>query len=111
MEGHAFETLLFQELRAINDILHAGYTLHYWRTASNYEVDFVLYGAKGLLAFEVKRTGKVTDAMLAGLKSFMKDYPMAKPFLVYGGTRRMTQAGIDIVPMETLLHELPAVLS
>ncbi|MCX5750454.1 MAG: AAA family ATPase [Candidatus Saganbacteria bacterium] len=109
-EGIAFESLLFQELKAINDCLGLGYQIYYWRTANNLEVDFVLYGAKGIFAFEVKRTGKVSGNVLSGLKAFLKDYPMAKAFFIYGGERRMREGQIDVVPLETALKELPALL-
>lgn len=110
MEGAAFETLLFQELMAVNASLQLGYRLHYWRTANHAEVDFVLYGERGLVAFEVKRTARLMGDMLRGLRLFRHDYPMAKAYFVYGGTRRLTQEHITIVPMEELLCDLPAVL-
>jgi len=111
VEGAAFETLFFQELIAINDALSLGYTISYWRTSNNMEVDFVLYGDKGIHAFEIKRTGKMTKTMLRGLKSFLKDYPMAKAYFIYGGKRRMRDGAIEIVPISDALTELPAILS
>ncbi|MBL7171179.1 MAG: ATP-binding protein [Candidatus Omnitrophica bacterium] len=110
-EGAAFETLLFQELKAINDALDLGYTISYWRTSNDMEVDFVLYGNQGIRAFEVKRTGKVSKSMLSGLISFLKDYPMAKAYFIYGGERRLRHNDIEIVPMSNALKELPILLS
>ncbi|MEW5767578.1 MAG: ATP-binding protein [bacterium] len=107
IEGAAFETLLFQELKAINAALGLGYKIYYWRTSNNMEVDFVLYGDKGILAFEVKRRKKVSNSMLRGLRSFLADYPMAKAYFVYGGERRMREAEIEIIPMSDILKELP----
>ena len=109
-EGAAFETLLFQELRAVNDYLNLGYQIYYWRTSNDAEVDFVLYGSKGILAFEVKRTGRIRSQDLSGLKSFRKDYPMAKTFLVYGGEKRMRDGEIDIIPMKNCLKNLSSLL-
>ena len=83
----------------------------YWRTSNNVEVDFVLYGAKGIRAFEVKRTGKVSSQMLRGLKSFLKDYPMAKAYFIYGGERVMKDGDIEILPLEKALRALPEILS
>jgi uncharacterized protein len=110
-EGAAFETLIFQELHAINSLLDLGYDLYYWRTSNNMEVDFVLYGKKGICALEVKRTGKVSDKYLRGLKSFLREYPSAKAYFVYGGKRRMRKGAIEIVPTELFLRELPQILS
>lgn len=110
-EGAAFETLLFQELKAINDAFDLGYTISYWRTSNDMEVDFVLYGNNGIRALEVKRTGKVSKSMLNGLISFLKDYPMAKAYFIYGGERRLRQDDIEIVPMSNALKELSMLLS
>lgn len=109
-EGIAFETLLFQELKAINDNLGLGYKMYYWRTASNLEVDFVMYGDRGIKVFEVKRTAKVTSAMLRGLKAFLADYPSARAYFIYGGERRMREGEIEIIPIEQALKELPRIL-
>jgi hypothetical protein len=49
--------------------------------------------------------------MLSGLKAFLKDYPAGKAYFVYGGKRRMYQDEIEIIPIEELLKELPAILS
>lgn len=109
-EGAAFETLLFQELNATNDYMGSEYKIFYWKTSNNTEVDFVLYGAKGLKAFEIKRTGKVRNAMLKGLCAFLKDYPSAKAYFIYGGERRMREKDIEIFPIKEALKELPAIL-
>lgn len=111
VEGAALETLFFQELKAINEALNLGYTISYWRTSNHMEVDFVLYGNRGIRVFEVKRTGKVSRPMLSALKSFLKDYAMAKAYLVYGGERRLRQDDIQIVPIQDILKELPEILS
>jgi len=111
IEGSAFETLFFQEINAINSALNLGYKIYYWRTANNIEIDFVLYGEKGIFAFEIKRTGKVSKPMLRGLISFLKDYPMARTYLIYGGQRRMREGTIEIISMNEILNELPVILS
>lgn len=111
IEGVAFETLFFQELMAVNSALGLGYTIYYWRTSNNMEVDFILYGEKGILAFEVKRTGKVIGPMLSGLKSFLRDYPIAKAYFIYGGERRMHDGDIEIVPISDALKTLEVILS
>jgi len=109
-EGAACETLLFQELMAVNHSLELGYSLYYWRTSNNYEVDFVMYGEKGIKAFEVKRSAKITGSMLNGLKSFIRDYPMAKAYLIYGGNKYMRQQGIEILPFAHTLKNLASIL-
>lgn len=109
--GHAFETLFLQELIAINAYLGLGYNIFYWMTSNNIEVDFVLYGNKGIRAFELKRTGKVSSSMMRGLKAFLKDYPKAKTYFIYGGERRLREGDIEILPIRDALKELPKILS
>ncbi|MBI2501369.1 MAG: DUF4143 domain-containing protein, partial [Deltaproteobacteria bacterium] len=67
-EGPALETLFLQELIALNDYLDLGYTINYWRTSNDLEVDFVLYGKRGIKAFEIKRTGKPSPSHFSSLK-------------------------------------------
>lgn len=110
IEGHAFETLFLQELLAINAYFELGYDIFYWMTANNIEVDFVLYGNKGIKAFEIKRTGKITGSMLRGLKAFQKDYPGAKLYFIYGGERRLRDGDIEIIPINNALKELSEIL-
>jgi predicted AAA+ superfamily ATPase len=109
--GHAFETLFLQELQAINAYLNFGYGIFYWMTSNHMEVDFVLYGDKGIKAFEIKRTAKITSSMLKGLKAFQKDYPAAKTYFIYGGERRLREGDISILPIKDALKELPQILS
>jgi predicted AAA+ superfamily ATPase len=111
VEGIALETLFLQELIALNSTLGFGYKIFYWRTSNGREVDFVLYGPKGLLALEIKRTSRMTSAMLGGLKAFLADYPMAKAYFVYMGSRRMYDGKIEIIPVLEILKNLSTLLS
>lgn len=109
-EGPGLETLCFQELSAINDYFNFEYDLYYWRTSNGVEVDFILYGPKGLLAFEIKRSGYISKKDLNGLKSFANDYPEAKLYMLYGGSRQEYVDNISILPVEKALKELPTIL-
>ncbi len=59
IQGVALESLVFQELRALNSYANWGYELFYWRTKSKHEVDFVLYGERGLVGIEVKASSRI----------------------------------------------------
>ena len=111
VDGIALETLFLQELITLNSALDLGYKIFYWRTSNSKEVDFVLYGPKGLLSFEIKRTSRITSGMLGGLKSFLADYPMAKAYFVYGGNRRMYEGKIEVVPVLEILKNLKTLLA
>ena len=106
IRGEALETLFLQQLRAVNDYLGLGYALHYWRTAMGDEVDFVLYGPRGLVAFEVKMTPRARPDDLRGLRRLREDYPQAKAFFVYTGSRRWHEGGVEIVPAVDAIRSL-----
>jgi len=108
--GIALETLVLQDIMAVNAYCNCGYTLHYWRTAAGREVDIVLYGENGIIAVEVKRSARVDAKMLSGLHAFCADYPMARPYFVYCGERQMKLGDITVVPVEMFLKNLPDLL-
>jgi len=101
--GAALEGLVFQELRAANDLHGLGYELSFWRTRGGSEVDFVLYGERGIVAVEVKHADKVRRADLRGLRAFGQDYPMARKLLVYMGQGREQHGDVEVWPAGELL--------
>jgi predicted AAA+ superfamily ATPase len=111
LDGAALETLVLQELRAHNDYGGWGYQVHYWRTRTGLEVDFVLYGERGLLAVEVKRASRLRTSDFASLRAFIADYPMAKPYLVYLGGRAYWEGPIRVLPVGEILTRLPELLA
>ncbi|MFQ5687161.1 MAG: ATP-binding protein [Candidatus Scalindua sp.] len=109
-EGPGLETLCFQELKAINDYYNFQYEFYYWRTSNGVEVDFILYGPNGIIAFEIKRSSRLTKKDLKGLKAFKSDFPEAKLYLLYGGTRDEFEDEINILPVIKAIRNLPDIL-
>lgn len=110
IEGIALETLLLQEMKAMNDYLGWEYQLSFWKTSQMAEVDFVLYGPRGIKAVEIKRTAKIGGRHLKGLKSFLKDYPQAKGYILYGGNRILWEGKIQIIPVIDFLKNMDSYL-
>jgi predicted AAA+ superfamily ATPase len=100
IDGPALETLVLQELSAVNQYKRLGYKIYYWRTKTGLEVDFVLYGKRGLLAIEVKRKSTVTKKDLRGLRAFKKDYPEATTLVLYGGREKIYYDNIPALPFD-----------
>lgn len=96
--GPALETLVFNELRALNSYLGLGFDFFYWRTKDKFEVDLVLYGKQGLFALEIKNSPRTRPGDLEGLKQFKKDYPMAKCFLLNLSRAPAYDSEIQIIP-------------
>ncbi len=109
-DGAGLETLFYQSVQAINDYYELGYKIFFWRTSSGAEVDFVLYGKKGLHAFELKRGDHITKRSLRGLTKFKEDYPEAQLHLLYGGSHYEYHDGITVHPIEEALKKLPEIL-
>lgn len=101
--GAALEGLVAQHLRAWIDYSDADLQLHFWRTKSGNEVDFVVYGKDGFWAIEVKHQKRVRDADLRGLVAFGEDYPQAKPLLLHRGNERRKIGGVLCMPCAEFL--------
>jgi predicted AAA+ superfamily ATPase len=110
IHGPALETLFLEQARAVNDYLDLGYRLHYWRTAGGDEVDFVLYGERGLRAFEIKMSQTVRSDDLRGLTRFLEDYPEAEARLLYLGKRSWHERGVDVMPFRDGVERLEQLL-
>jgi predicted AAA+ superfamily ATPase len=106
IDGAALETFVLNELRAANAYRELGYELSTWRTSRGLEVDFVLYGERGLHAIEVKRSAELRDRDFRGLAAFAEDFPPAKRWMLYGGGQRRYEGGVSVLPIASGLSDL-----
>lgn len=106
IEGAALEGLVAQHLRAWVAYAHSDFDLSYWRTRSGVEVDFVLYGAHGFWAIEVKNSARVRPEDLRGLKAFREDYPESQALLLYRGLERLQIGDVRCVPVADFLTQV-----
>jgi len=103
--GIALETLVLQEIIALNSYRHWNYGIYYWRTRLGKEVDFALYGKRGLKAIEVKLSNRIRTEDFNGLKQFKEDYPEADLIYLYSGTRHFHEHGVEIVPIDMFFKQ------
>jgi predicted AAA+ superfamily ATPase len=106
MAGASLEGLVAQHLRAWIAYSRPDRSLHFWRTKSGLEVDFVVYGEDTFAAIEVKRSRKVSPPDIRPLQAFRTDYPEAKVCLLHGGTERLQIEGVPCLPCEEFLRAL-----
>ncbi|MBI5345743.1 MAG: ATP-binding protein [Chlamydiae bacterium] len=106
LEGPALEGLVAQHLRSWVLAQKESYQLSFWRTKTQLEVDFVIYGPEGFWAIEVKRSTEVFGADVKSLSIFKKEYPEASCFLLYGGKTRQKINDILCIPIEEFLKNL-----
>jgi len=106
IDGASLEGLVAQHLRAWCDYSRGSHSLHYWRTRSKVEVDFVVYGPSGIHGIEVKNSSKVRPEDLRALDSFGEDYPESQRILLYRGSGRFMRSGVLCMPCEDFLRNL-----
>jgi len=106
LAGAGLEGLVLQHLLAWNDYSTNKCKISFWRTRSNVEVDFIIYGDTEFMAIEVKHTRNINNNDIKGLKSFLQDYPMAQAILLYRGKERLVYQGILCIPVETFLLKI-----
>ena len=106
LAGAALEGLVLQHLQAWIGYGNADCRVYFWRTRGGSEVDFVLYGAAGFHAIEVKNGRSLRPADLRGIKAFHHDYPEATPLVLYRGTETLLRDGVRCMPVDRFLRAL-----
>lgn len=102
--GRAFEHFIALELRAWLSYRRTNINLQYWRSTSQFEVDFILGNE---LAIEIKGTDLVHEKQLKGLRA-LKEEGLIRYFGVVSldTHRRLTEDGIHIWPWDLFLKTL-----
>jgi len=102
--GKAFEQFVFQEIAAHSHYSGIDYPLHYWRTASQLEVDFILNN--GEIAIEVKGSHEIKNKHLTGLKAFKEEQKPRRTIVVSLDPKPRLMNGIEILPWQIFFEEL-----
>ena len=102
--GKAFENYIGCELRAYLDYNELDESLCYWRSASNFEVDFVIGNS---VAIETKTTRNPSASDLKGLRA-LKEEGIFSAYILVCRTpaAEMLDDGIMIMPFEYFLEKL-----
>jgi predicted AAA+ superfamily ATPase len=102
--GRALEHFVFLELRAYLDYRRLDHQLTYWRSRSQFEVDFVIGDE---VAVEVKGKSLVSTRDLKGLQALSEDLTLRRRILVCSEREpRRLEGGIDVLPIEIFLRKL-----
>lgn len=101
--GKAFEHFIAMEIRAYLSYRRLRFPLSYWRSVSQFEVDFII-GRE--LAVEVKAVSLVHDRMLKGLYALREEKLLRHYVVVSFDQRRRMVDGIEIIPWREFLVEL-----
>lgn len=102
--GRALEHFVFMELRAHSSYSDLDYPVHFWRTKSGLEVDFIL--GDGEVAIEVKGSPHVHRRDLRSLETFTAAYAPRSAIVVSMEDRERRDRAVRIVPVSKFLEEL-----
>jgi predicted AAA+ superfamily ATPase len=102
--GRALEHFLLMEILAHRSYRELLYDVHFWRTKSGLEVDFVL--GDGEVAVEVKGTSRVDPSELRSLRTFLEDNRPRHAILVCNERAPRIVEGIEILPWREFLERL-----
>ena len=102
--GAFFETLIYQHLRVSSSLLTPRGRLHFWRTQTGDEVDFVIEHGRRVVGIEVKMTDAPGYRHAAGLVKFLDEHPQAVGgVLLHGGQQiRRLDEKIVAIPWSLL---------
>jgi len=103
--GRAFEHFIWMEIVAHSGYSGQNYPVAYWRTASGFEVDFVL--GDGEVVLEVKSSAMVDERHLKGLRAFKEEHKVKRSIVVsLDPESRRTMDGIEILPWGKFLNQM-----
>ncbi len=102
--GKAFEHYCLMEIRAYQSYRNPDMPIHFWRTSTGQEVDFIL-GDKEL-AVEIK-AGKVHEGDISSLLALQSDGPTKKSVIVsLDAQPRQIHKSIEVLPWNLFIERL-----
>ena len=106
--GLLVEGLVFQEIYKYITQHFLNYSLHYWRTKSGAEVDFVIYkNDADFMPVEVKYRGMSLPSITRGYRSFLQAYQPKQAVVVtknFLGSERFEGVCVHFIPLAYLKH-------
>ena len=104
--GLLVEGLVFQEIYKYISQHFLNYAIHYWRTKSGAEVDFVIYKNEAeLIPVEVKYRSMSSPSITRGYRSFLKAYQPKQAVVItkdFLGFEQFEQVRVDFIPLAYL---------
>jgi predicted AAA+ superfamily ATPase len=106
--GKMLEQAVFIELKAYLDYTKSDKKLEYWRSTSQFEVDFLVYTKlDDIVAIEVKGGTNPTRKDFKGLFALEEEFPLKRKLIVCNAdSPQKTKDGIEILPIEEFLKKL-----
>jgi len=102
--GRGFEHFIWMELNSHSVYTEKDYPVHFWRTTTGLEIDFIL--GNGTIAIEVKGKKNITNKDTKGMRAYLDEYQPEKAILITNESRRRKVGQIDVIPWRIFLEEL-----
>lgn len=102
--GRAFEHFLLMELLAYRSYHRLDFPIHFWRTKTGLEVDFIL--GDGEIAVEIKGKSLVDSSDMRALRTFVEEYHPRKAIVVSTERERRVTQGVSVFPWKEFLADL-----
>ncbi len=102
--GKAFEHFLFMEILAYRSYSESDFPIHFWRTKTGLEVDFVLGDAE--VALEIKGARRVDAPDMKPLRAFVEELRPKKALLVCNEKEPRLSGNLRILPWRDFLEGL-----
>lgn len=104
--GLLVESLVFQEIFKCITQTFLNYTIHYWRTKSGAEVDFVIRrNDDSILPIEVKYRNSLSPQISRGYRSFLQAYQPKNAIVItidLIAMKRIENTDVHFIPLEQL---------
>jgi predicted AAA+ superfamily ATPase len=104
--GFLLETLVLHELRAWMSIHNTGGQLHYWRTPSGSEVDFVWARGGRAIGIQVKAAAQWRPEFSSPLKGLRAAGFLEAAWGVYTGQARLQDGPVTVLPLKAFMRAL-----
>ena len=105
-KGPLLETFLLHEMRAAAAYLNVGGEICYWRTPAGVEIDFIWARGDKAVAVGVKSGFQWRSEYSRPLRRALEDKTISKGYGVYLGTRSLSEAKVQIYPVQDFLTQL-----
>lgn len=106
--GKAVEHLVFTELLAYNHYSEKELKIYYWRSTSQFEVDFLIQDTKKRwIAIEAKASGRISKDDFKGINALSEDLKIERKIIVsLERDHRLTDDHFEIFPLQKFLDQL-----
>jgi len=105
-KGFLLETYILHELRAWKSYKNLDYEIHFWRTPSKIEIDFVLEIDSKKIAIEVKSSSTWKKESGKAIKGLLEKKAVHKGYGIYLGQNTLKDGQMTVLPLKTFLQKL-----